>query len=284
MCSVYHYGCLENDLHDLSRKFPFVKCYVIGKSVLEKNIYELRIGEGDTIVHYNAAFHANEWITSQVLMDWVRELLTLYPIEHDLWKKVRMSVVPMVNPDGVELVYRGTEAAKGKYDVMKMNDYKPDYCGWKANIRGVDLNKQFPANWERYKEQTYAKKPFYRDYPGETPCSEPEAIAMKNLLETTPMHRVVALHTQGQEFYWGYGGNEPEEAEQMANELEKVSCYRAVRHVASHAGFRDWFIMKFRRPGFTLELGKGINPLPLSQYTELYSDTTPILFTALTLP
>ena len=284
MNNVYHYHRLEKDLHDLTRKFPFVRMNVIGQSVLEKNIYELRIGQGENIIHYNASFHANEWITSQVLMDWLVELLCFYTREHPLWMEIQLSIVPMVNPDGVELVHRGTAVAKGIYEVEKMNNYKPDYCGWKANIRGVDLNKQFPANWEQYRKQTYAEKPFYRDYPGEKPCSEPEAMAMKNLVENNSICRVVALHTQGKEFYWGYGGNEPEEAKQVASELEKVSCYRGIRDVESHAGFRDWFIMQYKRAGFTLELGKGINPLPLSQYAEIYRETVPILSALLTIP
>ena len=34
--------------------------------------------------------------------------------------------------------------------------------------------------------------------------------------------------------------------------------------LASHGGFKDWFISCFCRPAFTIEIGKGENPLPLS--------------------
>ena len=37
---------------------------------------------------------------------------------------------------------------------------------------------------------------------------------------------------------------------------------------AAFGGFKDWFIDTFHRPGFTIELGKGVNPLPL---TDLFS-------------
>ncbi len=32
----------------------------------------------------------------------------------------------------------------------------------------------------------------------------------------------------------------------------------------SYGGYKDWFIQDFNRPGYTLELGEGQNPLPMS--------------------
>lgn len=74
---------------------------------------------------------------------------------------------------------------------------------------------------------------------------------------------------------------EPPDSELLAKEFERVSGYRAVRNVDSHAGFKDWYIQEFKRPGFTLELGKGINPLPLSQFNELLEKVGRIFLAAL---
>jgi len=40
----------------------------------------------------------------------------------------------------------------------------------------------------------------------------------------------------------------------------------------SFDGCKDWFISKFNRPGFTIECGKGKNPLPLSDFVGIYND------------
>ena len=49
---------------------------------------------------------------------------------------------------------------------------------------------------------------------------------------------------------------------------------------SSFAGYKDWFIQEFRRPGYTIEVGAGENPLPLEQFDEIYRDNLGILVTA----
>ena len=44
----------------------------------------------------------------------------------------------------------------------------------------------------------------------------------------------------------------------------------------NHAFFR------FRRPGYTIEVGQGQNPLPLEQFDQIYRDNLGILVTAAT--
>ncbi len=165
--------------------------------------------------------------------------------------------------------------------VVRINEGSMDFTGWKANINGVDLNNQFPAFWEIEKERKEPKSPAPRDYPGEAPLSEPEAKIMAKLAEERNFSRMIAFHTQGKEFYWGYENFEPSESAMLANEFARLSGYKAVQNVDSHAGYKDWFIQEFRKPGFTLELGKGINPLPLSQFDDIYKDVLGIFLASL---
>ncbi|MBT2618103.1 MULTISPECIES: M14 family metallocarboxypeptidase [unclassified Bacillus (in: firmicutes)] len=285
----YEYQSLLDDLDVLSCHYPFIKVESVGKSVLGKELLEVRIGQGEKIIHYNGSFHANEWITTAVLMKWLNDFLLAVTNDRTLcgmdcmpyYRDMSISMVPMVNPDGVDLVLKGEEAAEGKVDVLKINNGNPAFYAWKANIRGVDLNNQYPANWEIEKRRKIPKAPAPRDFPGETALSEPEALAMKELAIRRNFERVLALHTQGKEFYWGYEGHEPEQAENVAREFEERSGYRAVKYVDSHAGYKDWFIQEFKRGGFTIELGKGINPLPLSHLPGIYEDSVKILMAGL---
>jgi g-D-glutamyl-meso-diaminopimelate peptidase len=284
----YGSGILLKQIKNLKKLYPFIRVNSIGTSVRGKPIQEIRIGKGLKKVHMNASFHANEWITTMVLMNLVNRYLisltnrsTLRGINAiNLYNETELSIVPMVNPDGVDLVLNGPPSDK-REKVLMMNEGSNEFVHWKANIRGVDLNNQYPANWEIEQERKVPKSPAPRDFPGNSSLSEPEAIAMAELIKNNQFDRILAFHTQGEEFYWGYEGFEPPESEILAKEFERVSGYKAIRNVDSHAGFKDWFIQEYKRPGFTIELGKGINPLPLSQYKEIFQKVEGIFLASL---
>ncbi|WP_237071976.1 M14 family metallopeptidase [Priestia flexa] len=289
-CIPYNYERTITDLYRLISKYPYGRIESIGRSVLGKQIPHLLIGHGSHVVHINASFHANEWITTNALMKFLETYLrAIYRGERIagidaqlLYENITLSIVPIVNPDGVNLVIDGINAHEAysafiPYIGREVNDFQ----GWKANIRGVDLNNQFPAYWEIERERKIPKSPHFRDFPGYAPLSEPEAKAMVQVAKRYQFDCVIALHTQGEEFYWGYMNKEPMEAKEMAEYFEKVSGYRAVRTIDSHAGYKDWFILETGKLGFTLELGKGINPIPLSQFHILYPKTESILANAM---
>lgn len=194
-----------------------------------------------------------------------------------LFLETNLSVIPMVNPDGVDLVIDGISAA-GQYstEVLAINGESEDFSNWKANIRGVDLNNQFPAEWEIEAERK-PKQPAPRDYPGPYPLSEPEAMAIANYTSVSNFSRVNAFHTQGEVIFWGFEGLEPPESEVIANEYARVSGYEPIQYTDSYAGYKDWFIQDFRRPGFTIELGRGMNPLPIEQFPEIYENSLGIM-------
>ena len=50
----------------------------------------------------------------------------------------------------------------------------------------------------------------------------------------------------------------------------------------SYAGYRDWYISKYNLPGYTIETGKGQNPLPITQFEQIYKDNIGILILAAT--
>lgn len=284
----YDFRAMEADLEKLKSLYPFIKIEAIGKSVLGKPLYELRLGRGERTIHFNGSFHANEWITTPVLMQIINTYLLaltnnqpirgVLPIP--LYERNVLSVVPMVNPDGVDLVLNGPPPEM-RDEVIAINNGSLDFSQWKANIRGVDLNNQYPANWEIEKARKEPKSPAPRDYPGDTPLTEPEAIAMARLAQERQFARVLAFHTQGREFYWGYEGLEPRESYVLAEEFARVSGYQSVQYIDSHAGYKDWFIYIYRRPGFTFELGLGVNPLPIEQFPQMYEEMLGVFLVAL---
>lgn len=286
---TYDYQKLQEDIRELLTIYPFLIQEVIGNSVMGKNITELRVGNGSKRVHANGSFHANEWITTPIIMKFLNDYLVgltnnasmeginLSP----LYQNTMLSLVPMVNPDGVNLVLNGPpEEEPYRTNVIRINNGSTDFTNWKANIRGVDLNNQYPARWEIEKERK-EQQPAPRDYPGPYPLSEPEAQALANLTRQRDFTRVNAFHTQGQVIYWGFENQEPAQAEAIVNEYANVSGYLPIQTVDSYAGYKDWFILEWNRPGYTVELGKGTNPLPLSQFNQMYRAAKSILLASL---
>lgn len=285
----YDYNHLVRDLNRLKAVYPFLQLNNIGNSVLEKDIPEVVVGRGEKKVHYNGSFHANEWITTPIIMTFLNDYVLALTNQDEIrqvsmlgqYEQTKLSIVPMVNPDGVNLVLHGPPTEQPYHsEVVELNSGNEEFSGWKANIRGVDLNDQFPAKWELEKERN-PKQPGPRDYPGESPLSEPEAIAMAELTRERDFSRVLAFHTQGQVIYWGFENLEPPESKTMVEEMGRVSGYEPVQTIDSYAGYKDWFIQDWRRPGFTVELGRGINPLPLSQFGEIYDDALGIFLAGL---
>lgn len=277
---------VERDIGGLTAKYSFIQHTSIGQSVLGKPLHLLRIGSGPRHLHVNAALHANEWLTSPCLMSFIEEYAAAYA-EGRTWNGHRPEewfnnwtiwAVPMANPDGVELVQEGAMSDHPYYArLMKWNSGRHSFRHWKANIRGVDLGDQFPAHWEDERARRSVSGPAPRDYSGPVPLSEPEAAALAALAEEFPGEAAVSLHSQGGEIYWNYRGDEPPESSALVAKLAAASGYRAVKLTDSDAGYKDWFIQKFRKPGFTVELGIGKNPLPLSDFEDMALETGLIL-------
>jgi len=93
---------------------------------------------------------------------------------------------------------------------------------------------------------------------------------------------VLAYHSQGKEIYWSFMDYNVPGARELGEDLARVSGYTLAEPApnSSYAGYKDWFIKIFRKPGYTVEVGSGTNPLPLSQFDEIYRDNLGILVTA----
>lgn len=290
----YTYKKLQDKIQQLKITYPFLEIGNIGYSVLGRSIPYIRIGIGKKEVFYNASFHANEWITTPVLMKFVEEYAIQYLINgklnefsaRELYNSVSLYIVPMVNPDGVDLVTGGLQPVDNSYkNAEKIAEKFPNIpfpSGWKANIEGVDLNLQFPAGWKQAKEIKYEQgfnKPAPRDYVGDGPLVAPESLAVYNFTLEHNFRLVIAYHTQGKEIYWNFQNYNPPMGEIIGQEFSRVSGYELaeVPYNSSFAGYKDWFIQDYNRPGYTIEAGIGENPLPIQQFEEIYEDNFGIL-------
>ena len=296
----YTYQKLQSDIQELKSTYQFLEIGNIGYSVLGRKIPYIKIGVGKKEVFYNASFHANEWITTPVLMKFIEDYAAQVALDgrlaeysaRQIYNAVSLYVVPMVNPDGVDLVTGGLKTVDNPYksaqEIAKSFPNIPLPSGWKANIDGVDLNLQFPAGWQEAKRIKYAQgfnKPAPRDFVGDGPLVAREALAVYNFTLQHNFRLVIAYHTQGKEIYWTFQNYRPMMAEFIGQQFSRVSRYRLaqVPYNSSFAGYKDWFIQNYNRPGYTIEAGLGQNPIPVEQFGEIYADNFGILLLGLVL-
>ena len=118
-----------------------------------------------------------------------------------------------------------------------------------------------------------------RDYVGEFPLSEPESRAMADFTRSNNFTLTLSYHTQGEVIYWRYLDYLPPGSLNIVRLLSRVSgyTYENTPYASGHAGYKDWFIQEYNRPGYTIEAGLGESPLPLRQFDRIYRDNLGIL-------
>lgn len=291
----YTYEIMDRDIRGLKARYPFIEVGIAGRSVLGKNLYYIKLGNGPSEVFYNGAHHALEWITAPLLMKFIENYARGYARNssiqgyniRDLWSRSSIYIMPMVNPDGVDLVLKGLQRDNPYYDrLLAWNDTGLPFSQvWNANIRGVDLNRNYPASWEEAKEQEPSlgvDGPGPTRYGGPSPLSEPETQAVVNFTRQHNFKLVIAYHTQGRVIYWLYKGIRPPRALEIANIFSEITGYAVsdVPYEAAYAGYKDWFVEQYRRPGYTFEVGLGRNPIPISQFSTIYRENEEVLLLA----
>lgn len=289
---------LNFNIDSLKTIYPFLEVSTIGSSVLGRSLRALKFGNGSKQVFYCATTHANEWITSPLLMKFLENLCKSYvnnlsifgTSARNLFSNVSLYILPMVNPDGVDLVTGLlTENSWAYTNAKRISNNFPDIPfpnGWKANIEGIDLNLQFPAGWEQAKEIKYAQgfdKPAPRDFVGYGPLTAPETVALYNFTLMHNFSLMITYHTQGRVIYYKYQDQTPPNSQSIAEQFSKISGYRLedVPKGSSFAGYKDWFILFYNKPGFTIEVGLGENPIAISQFAGIYRENLGILVTGM---
>ena len=291
----YTYEIMERDVQGLRSRYPFIEVGIAGKSVLGKNLYTLKLGNGPVEVFYNGAHHGLEWITSPLLMKFTENFAKAYAEGRsihgydlrDFWRQNTIYIMPMVNPDGVDLVLQGLQRGNPFYDqLIAWNKGRMNFGEvWQANIRGVDLNHNYDASWELSKQAEPANGvygPGPTRFSGEYPESEAESKAVADFTRNHNFRLVLAYHSQGEVIYWTYLDKTPPEARRIGEVFSRLSGYSLAEAtgITSYAGYKDWFIDKYRRPGYTIEVGLGKNPLPISQFAKIYRDNEEVLLAA----
>ncbi len=277
----------------LAARYPFLRAGEIGRSVLGRPLWSLTLGSGDNRVAYNGGHHANEWITVPLLLHFAEELAQacaggreLFGVNaREILDYTTLCLIPAVNPDGMDLVtgaLEDREALAAARAIAADHPQFPFPSGWKANIRGIDLNLQYPALWEQARENKRTAgidSPAPADFPGFGPLSAPESRALYAFTLAFDPALTLAYHSQGEVLYWKFLDFMPPKSRDIGEAFAQASGYalEETPFASGFAGYKDWFIQDFDRPGYTVEVGLGQNPLPLTDFDLIYERNRGIL-------
>lgn len=255
-------------------------------------MYDIIVGDpaGSNQILIFGAMHAREYITVQVVMRQLCETLQALNGGNyrgistaELLQGVTIHFVPNSNPDGVAISQFGLSGINNDSIRRQVAEMSGDLEQWKANARGVDLNRNFDAGWYEFGGSPY---PAPERYKGTFPGSEPEAAALIRLTQDYKIKRAISYHTVGALIYWYYkqSGNVLAESQKFAEEISRTTGYPLDDDYTAvdAAGYKDWAVYKLGIPSITIEVGAEngdyVNPVPQRQFGRIWERNKDVVF------
>jgi len=296
--ATYTYQNMVDDLTVLKAQYPAMQMDILGTTSDNRSLYHVVIGNPNAkhkvLVH--AGIHAREYIVSQLAM---REIASLLEMQQkgavyrgfsipEMLQNTCFHFIPMVDPDGITLVQGGidalqTDAAKTSVMTIAGMDGASDMGAylrtWKNNINGVNLNRNFDANWDRTPSKV--DHPSSMNYKGTAVECEVESRAIADLTRSIMPDRTISYHTQGKVIYWYFGetGTYKNEGFNLASIVHNNTGYSISNSWSESdaAGYKDWAVQKLDIPSVTIECGIGTSPVPEEQIESMWARNDGIL-------
>lgn len=246
----YSYNHMEQDLQEMARRYPkSAHLFSIGETTQHRQLHCLRIGpEGtDRTILVQASMHAREWLNTQLVMLMAERLLSRYHMDilwegipyRQLLRHYAVYVIPMMNPDGVEICQGGRKR-------------------YKANANGVDLNRNYETGFSQNAPNTGLTGNLPAGDaacdPGEHPGSEHETQALMKLVHEIQPDLVINYHSAGEEIIYQKYFN-------ALRYMSDMTTYPLVHETGNPYGsFGDW-LTEQDVAWCTLETGLGKAPV-----------------------
>ena len=278
----YSYSEMVSDINSLKKKYNgLVTVKSIATTADNRKVYDVIVGnpKAKKCIMVTASMHAREYMTSIVVMKQME-----YYLENQTSKigkttvgktlnKVCIHFVPMVNPDGVMISQNGASAISNsslRSKVRKMGASSR----WKANARGVDLNR----NWKyRWRKSGHAGS---QGYTGSSAFSEKETKALaslkKSLKKSSGLKGIISYHTMGNMIFGSTSGTTSSVKsgiKKMYNLAKSLTGYRNADSIYASSGAtnsREWDMYILKVPSITIECGSHSAPGPISEFSGIW--------------
>lgn len=261
----YTYQQMKADMGELAKQYSdYCELRPIGVSVQGRTIYDLVIGNPNAkqSLLVVSTLHAREYVCSAMLMQEIEYYLRHYngtiggmkPAK--VLQDMQIHYVVMANPDGVTIS-------------QKKN------ARWKANSRGVDLNRNFPA-----KKFVVGGTRGSAGFSGKKPLSEPEAKAVAALTQDLKKNQhlcgVINYHAMGQIVFGDCSHKKlKKDTQKMYLIARKLTGYRSAAGYSSGkkssgGSYREYVMDLLSLPSITIEVGSTVAPCSYWEYGSVF--------------
>jgi predicted deacylase len=253
---------------------PRIRVYSIGKTYAQRDLWCIEF-QGDSYKKGSdkkllifGGMHSIEWTSVETPMRLAEYLAKR--IEKGESMKSTVYIIPLMNPDGFNYMQVIPDFF-GK--TRKNREYPASEKSPKVYMQGVDLNRNFPVGWEFGPAN---KLSYY--YRGPKPFSEPESIALRDLVELIHPDFAISVHAPGKnvQYSWSYTLkplNDPAFIELCRTFAAKVgNKYKAEEdsHNSLKSGSEvDWLYGAEKIWAFRLEVGRDLDDIELPEYPDI---------------
>ena len=272
------YNDMKRDLKKLEKAYGSIfKVDIAGKSLDKRNIYYVTLGneKAKKTVYVETSVHAREYMNTKFIMNVIEDYCRGYDSKKYQGKKyskifnnVKLVIMPMVNPDGVTISQYGPKKIRNA--TLRKNLYKIangfSFKEWKANARGVDINRNYAEGFNR----EGAKASAHKNYPGKTPVSEPETKAQISVVEKVKPNVVICYHQAGEVMYHL-------NHTKLSNMLYSMTHYTHVLSGQVQYGTFSDYLDDRNILNCTLETGLVPAPVKNRQYKKIYKTNKNVL-------
>ena len=274
----YSYTDMKSDLKKLEKSYgSILKVDIAGKSLDKRNLYYVTLGnvKAKKTVYVETSVHAREYMNTKLIMKVIEDYCRGYDTKKykgkkysKIFNKVKVVIMPMVNPDGVTISQYGPKKIKSAK--LRQNLYKMtreiDYREWKANARGVDINRNYAEGFGR----EGAKSPGYKMYAGKKPVSEPETKAQIFVVEKVKPDVVICYHQAGEVMYH-------RKHTKLSNMLYSMTKYTHIISGETQYGTFSDYLDDRNILNCTLETGPMPAPVKNSEFKKIYRTNKNVL-------
>lgn len=223
------YGISGNTAWQQQSRSTCRTAFSIGSSAQGRSITAYKFGTGPSTVLYVGATHGSEPSSKYILDSWIDYLESRAP---EIPAHRSIVVIPSINPDGIA-------------------------SGSRTNSRGVDLNRNFPANsWKA--DVTMPGGQLAVNGGGTTPLSEPESAALAAYTLAVKPRLVLTYHAKGSIVT----ANESGDSMALAVNYGRQTGYRAIAesqlgntfNYDTTGAYENWLHDKVGIPTLLIEL------------------------------
>lgn len=267
---TFDYNTNIRFIEELIKEYPFLSAEIVGRSTLGRGIFSLSAGNQKNSVIYAGGIRGSESLTSEILLLFLERIC--YAVKHssllcgvDIKRaltQLGITVIPALNPDGIEIAQTGFESAKNMRKYLR-GLTQDSHEKWDANAMGVDISHNFSATWENLhqrEKEMGIDGPRNKNYGGEHPESEAETKVLTRLCRLRNFRQCLTLHL-GNDRIFRSDENAPKQSGMMAKILADACSFTLCEETDfdSCCSLRDWFTYEFHSPAFTFEIQKSEN-------------------------